>query len=139
MTLAERIMPYLHPRFTGIDTLELYTEGFSEYLHDVGEQSVSMHTLEGDAPVEEAVAQVIEQIDAGLPIAMLVLRHRNPRFNFYVWHWFILNGYEKRGHDFRVKATISGRRAISARADWFSLIAVTVNKKVNKTEIKRYG
>ena len=108
MTLAERIMPYLHPRFTGIDTLELYTEGFSEYLHDVGEQSVSMHTLEGDAPVEEAVAQVIEQIDAGLPIAMLVLRHRNPRFNFYVWHWFILNGYEKRGHDFRVKATTYG-------------------------------
>lgn len=108
VALANRIMPYLHPRFTGIDTLKLYTDGFEEYLADIGEKAVTLRTLDGHASAQEAAKAVEAQIDQGLPMAMLVLRHRNPRFNFYVWHWFILNGYEKRGQEFRVKATTYG-------------------------------
>ena len=71
---------YLCPRPNGIDTLELFMEGFGEYLKDM-------------------------------------LKHKNEKgpLEDYIWHWFILAGYEETGNDLLVKAVSYGEYK------WFSL------------------
>ncbi len=108
-----RVMkPYLRPRHRGIDRLDIYINGFEKYLRDRGENGIGMDEFSGHASAEEARAKVIAQIDKGLPIPILVLQHKNPRFADYVWHWFLLNGYEWRetaaGAEFFVKAVTYG-------------------------------
>ena len=91
---AHLMEKYLWPRMTGIDRLEIYTEGYGKYLHDRGVGTLTMDVLRGDEPYEAARSAVRTQIDAGFPIPTLVLRHRDPQFEDYVWHWFLINGYE---------------------------------------------
>ena len=45
---------YLCPRPNGIDTLELYMEGFGEYLKDVHEENLMMEAFHGTHAYEEA-------------------------------------------------------------------------------------
>ena len=91
---ALRMKPYLRPRLTGIDKLSIYTEGFGKYLSDAGETGISIEELPGSTPCGEAARRVIGQIDAGIPIPMLMLYHRDPAFRDYVWHWFLINAYD---------------------------------------------
>ena len=43
--------PYLKPRHTGIDSLEIYMEGFGKYLADKGCDNVQMEPLTGTEDV----------------------------------------------------------------------------------------
>lgn len=86
--------PYLRPRFRGIDRLSIYRDGFGAYLRQHGENGIQMEEYPGSAPTEAAFQRVREQIDADLPVPMLMLKHSNPKFEDYVWHWFILAGYD---------------------------------------------
>lgn len=85
--------PYLSPRMSGIDRLDIYIEGYGEYLRDRGEKGIKMEEFPGDKSLGEAATVVKKQIDAGLPIPMLMLNHHDRRFKDYDWHWFIVNGY----------------------------------------------
>ncbi|MGI6177317.1 MAG: hypothetical protein ACOYJO_02540 [Eubacterium sp.] len=89
--------PYLHPRFSGIDRLDIYTEGFGRFLEDSGENGVGLETLDGASTYAEAERAVRSSIDSGMPVVMLVLNHKDPAFRDYEWHWFILNGYDDGG------------------------------------------
>ena len=42
---------------------------------------------------DEAWEAVVRQIDAGFPVPILVLRHKDPELKDFVWHWFLLIGY----------------------------------------------
>jgi len=89
-----RVMkPYLRPRRTGVNRTELYIDGFSRYLHDCGQNRITMRSLPGTAPEEAAWETVRRQIDAELPVPCLTLNHADPAFRDYVWHWFLLTGY----------------------------------------------
>ena len=101
---AYEMRPYLAPRAMGVDRLETFMEGYGAYLRDRGETHLRMAPLPGSAPCDAAQRTVTRQIDLGLPVPMLVLNHRNSRFQDYVWHWFLLNGYDDSGAAFRVKA-----------------------------------
>ncbi len=97
--------PYLSPRMSGIDRLDIYVDGYAQYLKDRGETRISMDTLDGDEPYASAKQAVIRQIDEGYPIPTLILNHKNKAFDDYVWHWFLLNGYDLDDDGFlRVKA-----------------------------------
>ncbi len=104
-----RMRPYLRPRMSGIDKLSIYVEGYASYLDDMGEHRLKMLEFQGTRPYVEARTTVISQIDDGYPVPMLVLRHRDPQFKNYVWHWFLLNGYEEREDGFFVKAVTYSR------------------------------
>lgn len=101
---AYEMKPYLSPRMSGIDRLEIYAEGYAEFLHDRSETRLTMEMLQGSAPYEAAQETVIRQIDQGYPIPSLILNHRNKALNDYVWHWFLINGYEMTEDSFLVKA-----------------------------------
>lgn len=86
--------PYLKPRRSGIDRLDIFIDGYGRYLMDRGITQVTMTGLEGYEPVEKARAALIAQIDRGLPVPVLVLMHKNRKFRDYNWHWFLVNGYK---------------------------------------------
>ncbi len=94
LKFAHVMKPYLRPRAGGINTLELYIDGFSRYLADVGEHGLGFVPLAGKLPYARAREAVIQQIDRDYPVPCLTLYHRNPQYREYVWHWFLLTGYD---------------------------------------------
>lgn len=92
-----RMKPYLRPRWSGIDTLEIYMEGFQKYLADQGCTAIRMLPFSGSRSVSEAKEVVKEQIDRRFPVPCLVLNHQNRAFKDYEWHWFLLTGYARKG------------------------------------------
>ena len=110
--------PYLSPRMTGIDRLDIFVDGYSQYLRDRGEDRLSMTEFSGDEPYDSAKSAVIRQIDGGYPIPTLILNHRDKRYEDYVWHWFLINGYDDT-NGFYVKAvTYSGYEWLSLKDLW---------------------
>lgn len=103
--------PYLTPRASGIDRLEIYMDGYAQFLRDRGETRLTMTPLQGGEPYETARAAVVQQIDQGCPIPTLVLNHRNKKLRNYVWHWFLINGYDDSENAFLVKAVTYSRYA----------------------------
>ena len=102
-----RIMkPFLRPRRGGVDRLELYTDGFAVYLKQQGVKNLFMEPFRGEHSAEAAWDRIVMQIDQGLPIPYLLLRHQRPELNDYVWHWFLLIGYEE--EEKRVKTVTYG-------------------------------
>ena len=87
---------YLWPRMSGIDRLDIYTEGYGRYLSDRGISNMTMSTMDGTESYEVAAMAVRRQIDAGLPVPTLILNHRDRRYADYNWHWFLINGYDDR-------------------------------------------
>lgn len=96
--------PYLSPRPGGVDRVETYIDGYTKYLRDRGETRLQMTPLQGTEPFVAAQEAVKDQIVHGYPIPMLILRHRDKRYADYVWHWFLLNGYDDTTNTFLVKA-----------------------------------
>ncbi len=97
---AMYMKPYLRPRYSGINKLETYTEGFGRYLTDKGlrvnaepDADISLTGFSGSKSYSEARRLVMDSIDAGFPISYLNLYHRDPYFRDFVWHWFIIAGY----------------------------------------------
>lgn len=119
LRLAGQMRRTLGPRMRGVDRLELYQEGFAGYRAAIGVREPLADALHGSRPYKEAEAAAIRQIGAGYPIPFLTLRHRNPEFSFYEWHWYLLMGYQKRAGAFWVQAvTYGARRWLDLRELW---------------------
>ena len=104
-----RIMePYLYPRWSGVDKLEIYVDGYGRFLRDHDEKSLTLSPWSGENNFEDTREVVRRQIDAGYPIPCLMLHHQDPSLEKYVWHWFILNGYNERVGNFFVRAVSYG-------------------------------
>lgn len=106
--------PYLYPRWSGVDKLEIYLEGFGRFLSDRGIK-IKMRGWSGENDVSSTQKIISAQIDGGYPIPCLMLKHKEATFQDYVWHWFILNGYDARENNFCVKAVSYGV------GQWFDL------------------
>lgn len=100
--------PYLYPREGGVDRLNLYTDGFGRFLRDRGENAISMSPWPGEHDLSETKDTVKKQIDDGWLIPVLTLQHMHPSMREYVWHWYLLNGYDEQGERFFVKAVTFG-------------------------------
>ncbi|WP_455538205.1 hypothetical protein [Terrisporobacter sp.] len=110
---------YLRPRMSGINTLQLYIDGFNKYLADMNDKIIRMRPFDGRNSVDDAENIVINQIDKKIPIPFLLLKHKNPKLSDLVWHWFLIVGYEKTDDDFLVKiATYGGYRWILFNELW---------------------
>ena len=102
------IKPYLRPRITGIDRLDIYIDGVRQYFDDVGENSLEISAYEGDNKYEDAKLILKNQIDKRYIVPMLVLNNKNTIVRDYVWHWFLLGGYEEMEDRLMVKAITYG-------------------------------
>ena len=108
--------PYLSPRWSGINRLDIYIDGYGKYLRDRGEHRITMTELPGRTPEAAAFDAVKRQIDGGYVIPALVLFHRNPAMRDYVWHWFIVYGYEEGERNGKKEARI--RTATYGDSEW---------------------
>lgn len=103
-----KMKPYIRPRAGGVKKLSMFIEGFSKYLEDVGDTALSMEEFDGSHTHEEAAALIKGQIDAGFPVPYLMLRHTNPEYKDFVWHWFLCYGYEEKEDDFLITVATYG-------------------------------
>ena len=112
---GEVMKPYLHPRWHGVDKLDIYLDGYGQYLRDHGVTNVQLTGFDMHRPVAEAQAFIQRQLDDNLPVPMLMLKHKSVDVADFVWHWFMLAGYVAYDHDFFVKLITYGN------AYWFNL------------------
>ena len=95
LDFAMRMKPYLRPRPMGINKTSLFMDGFRDYLATRPDVGLTMSSVEGDAPVEQAISVIRAQLDAGLPVPYLMLLHHDKKLEDFHWHWFVLNGYDE--------------------------------------------
>ena len=55
------------------------------------------------------------------PVPTLILNHKDKALKDYVWHWFLINGYEETGETLMVKTvTYSWYKWLDLRSLWES-------------------
>lgn len=119
VNFAYEMKPYLSPRMSGIDRIEIFIDGYAEFLRDRGESRLTMTPFSGDEPFEKAQETVKQQINSGYPIPTLILNHSNRKYKDYVWHWFLINGYDDSHNGFFVKAvTYSSYQWLNLKELW---------------------
>lgn len=103
------VKPYLRPRLMGINRLEIFVAAFKKFLKEHGTFFLDVLPWSGDHDEQDTVNTIMQQIDRGFLIPYLLLHHKNPNFENYEWHWFLLTGYdEKPDGRFMVKAVTYG-------------------------------
>lgn len=103
------VKPYLRPRLMGINRLEIFVAAFKKFLKEHGTFFLDVLPWSGDHDEQDTVNTIRQQIDRGFLIPYLLLHHKNPSFENYEWHWFLLTGYdEKPDGRFMVKAVTYG-------------------------------
>ena len=103
------VKPYLRPRLMGINRLEIFVAAFKKFLKEHGTFFLDVMPWSGDHVEQDTVNTIRQQIDRGFLIPYLLLHHKNPNFENYEWHWFLLTGYdEKPDGRFMVKAVTYG-------------------------------
>ena len=103
------VKPYLRPRLMGINRLEIFVSAFKKFLKEHGTFFLDVLPWSGDHDEQDTVNTIRQQIDRGFLIPYLLLHHKNPNFENYEWHWFLLTGYdEKPDGRFLVKAVTYG-------------------------------
>ena len=103
------VKPYLRPRLMGINRLEIFVAAFKKFLKEHGTFFLDVMPWSGDHDEQDTVNTIKQQIDRGFLIPYLLLHHKNPNFENYEWHWFLLTGYdEKPDGRFMVKAVTYG-------------------------------
>lgn len=116
---AHIMEPYLRPRLSGINKLSIFVEGYGKYLKNQGIDGIKLSEFSGERTYDEAREIVKQQIDKGMPLAFLTLRHRNKKYEDYVWHWYLVNGYDETREGLKVKAvTYSEYEWLDLRELW---------------------
>jgi len=125
IAFSQIMKPYIRPRVGGVRKVEWFIDGFGQYIRDVNaakksDVCVEMEIFPGSRTYGEAEEMIRAQIDAGCPIPYLFLRHKNAeKFKDYIWHWFLLVGYEEADGDILVKtATYGESDTFSLREMW---------------------
>lgn len=131
ISFSQRMKPYIRPRIGGVKKVEWFIDGFERYTKDIKDAGmrkntadvsggISMKVFSGEKSYEKARTMVLTQIDAGYPIPYLLLRHKKTeKYKDYIWHWFLLTGYEVKGDDLLVKtATYGESDSFSLRELW---------------------
>lgn len=108
--LGMKMKRYLRPRMGGISTVEMFADGFADYMED-HEGQLRQELFHGTRSFEEARAFVKKYIDRGFPIAYLLLHHEKKEYKDINWHWFTVTGYEEEpdGAMKLIAATYGGR------------------------------
>lgn len=115
---SQIMKPYIRPRVGGVKNPQWFIDGFQRYIQDVNERNgcrihVDMSVFDGTRSVAEARTFIMEQIDQGMPVPCLLLRHQDVKqFKDYTWHWFLLVGYEDLGEDLRIKTATYGEAEV---------------------------
>ncbi|MDO4977789.1 MAG: hypothetical protein Q4E53_11070 [Eubacteriales bacterium] len=96
-----KMKPYIHPRMGGVSKTSLFTQGYGDFLRKCGYHADFME-LSGDKSYEEACEFVKQALKKDLPIAYLMLRHKDKSLKDLNWHWFMITGYKMEGEKMKL-------------------------------------
>lgn len=87
---------YMTPGRNGFPDYEKYQE---QFLRFAGDRGVALRTeaLSGWSDGAEAFHFVRETVDAGAPLALLILGHTAKEIDDDTWHWMTVTGYDAAG------------------------------------------
>lgn len=114
VAFSQMMKPYLKPRVRGVCRLWMYTDGFEKYLEKIyerpgNEQLIRMEEFAGDNSCGEAKKFLKRHIDCQMPVPYLLLQHTDrEKFQDFIWHWFLIVGYEERDGRFFIRAATYG-------------------------------
>ena len=126
LAFGEQMRPYLSPRPSGINKTGIYRQGFNAYLADHPGSGLRLRSGDGHAPLETAVDAIRAQIDNGFPVPYLMLLHHDTALDDFMWHWFLLNGYDDPGNSFLVRAVTYGKET------WLDLPSLWDTRRTQK-------
>lgn len=106
----ETMFQYIYPGLTGLTRIEKFVQMFEHYVSSQTQTSVMIRSLGGEHSVREAEEFIRASIDAKIPLAYLLLSHKDRAFNEYEWHWFTVTGYEESEQGFYVIFATWGRK-----------------------------
>jgi len=88
----DEMFTYMKPNIFGYPYIHKFSKQFVKFC---GEHGVKMEAsiLKKYHTTEEAFKFVKNQIDAGQPVALLVLLHRAKQLREDNWHWMTITGY----------------------------------------------
>ncbi|MEA4852891.1 MAG: hypothetical protein VB082_01295 [Christensenella sp.] len=89
----EIMFQYLHPGIGGLTSIDKFERMLGKYIMTTGTK-MGMQKVYGRESYETAKKFFISSIDNGIPVMFLMLKHADPAFDEYEWHWFNLTGYE---------------------------------------------
>lgn len=125
---SQIMKPYIKPRVGGVKKLSWFIEGFQRYIEDVNGNSdgdtqeirIGMEEFSGEKSIGEATEFVRRKIDEGMPVPCLLLQHKDrEQFKDFIWHWFLVVGYEETPEDFMIKVATYGEGVeFSLRQMW---------------------
>ena len=108
VAFSQIMKPYISPRPGGVTKLSAYMDGLREYA-EAQNINIPMEGISGNCDVRMAEHTIRTQIDCGLPVPFLLLSHQDrERFGDFIWHWFLLIGYEETKEEFFVTAATYG-------------------------------
>lgn len=79
-----------------------------------------MKIVSDDEEVEKVDELLKKRLDHGYPVPFLLLKHENRSvFEDYIWHWFMIIGYENEGKELLVQtATYGEKKMFSFQELW---------------------
>ncbi len=107
-SFAMQMKPYLHPRISGIDKLDIFIDGFRKYLDNTDDRNLTLSPFSQNEEEQTAKKIIQKQINNGFPIPFLLLNHRDKIFKDYFWHWFLIVGFKSTQTAFYIKAATYG-------------------------------
>lgn len=112
VAFSQMMKPYLKPRVRGVCRLCMYTDGFGKYLQEIyrGDHLLlRMEEFAGENSYVEAKKFLKKHIDCQMPVPYLLLQHTDrERFKDFIWHWFLVVGYEEKDGKFFIRAATYG-------------------------------
>lgn len=134
---SQIMKPYIRPRVGGVKKALWFMEGLGKYIADCEKKceekheetceekrdkqknehpkkfAIKMEELSGHRSEPEAESLIRSQIDKGLPVPCLMLHHKDKeKFKDFIWHWFLIVGYEDAQDDFSVVIATYGEKTV---------------------------
>ena len=92
LSLMDRTYQYVKPGMMGFPWRDKFQEKFLRYAFDNG-VSFSTDYVEGWSEIETPLNFIRSELNAGRPLALLILVHTEITLDDETWHWMALTGY----------------------------------------------
>lgn len=111
LDFLQNVFTFVRPGVCGLTSLEQYAQEFDAYA-TTRNVRLAAECLHGEEPVADAQHFVQSGLQHGIPLACLVLNHKDRSFKDVEWHWFCVTGWEREADQFRLIVGTYGNRYV---------------------------
>ncbi len=90
----QAVREFVKPGMMGLTDIDFYTRETLNYAQSRG-IALSAKQIDTRLGDQAAFRHVADTIDAGLPLALLILTNPHPDIREYTWHWMTVIGYDR--------------------------------------------